>query len=78
MTRRKSLTPAFGLVVRQARQDAGLTQERLAFKSQVHPTYISQLERGKKSPSLDVVAALARALKQRASVLIAAAETDDT
>ncbi len=51
-----------------------MTQEGLAYASGVHPTYVSQLERGLKSPSLDVIAALATALDQKAYVLIRAAE----
>lgn len=74
MTRRKSLTPAFGRALQEARLLAALTQERLAFKSHVHPTYISQIERGLKSPSLDVVAAIALALHIKASELIRMAE----
>jgi transcriptional regulator with XRE-family HTH domain len=76
MRRRKVLSLAFGRVIREARQQAELSQERLAFRSGVHPTYVSQLERGLKSPSLDVVAALARALHTKAHVLIRAAEDD--
>jgi len=67
-------TKAFGLVLREARARAELTQERLAFKAGIHPTYLSQVERGLKSPSLEVVAALARALRERTHVLIQAAE----
>lgn len=76
MTRRKGLTQAFGRTLRAARARAGLSQERLAFRGGVHPTYISQLERGLKSPSLDVLAALAKALHQRPSALLREAEDD--
>ena len=72
--RRRTLTKAFGMVLRAARAEAGLSQERLAFKAGIHPTYLSQLERGVKSPTLDVVAGLAKALHQRAHVLVEAAE----
>lgn len=74
MSRRMVLTKAFGLVIRDARERAKLTQERLAFKAGLHPTYISQLERGIKSPSLEVVDAIARALDRRAHNLILSAE----
>ena len=76
MRRRKGLTQAFGRTLREARTRAGLSQERLAFRCGVHPTYISQMERGLKSPTLDVVAALAKALAQQPSALIRAAEGD--
>lgn len=74
MTRRRVLTKAFGHVVREARTASGLSQERLAFGAGVHPTYISQLERGLKSPSLEVVGALAKALHTKPHLLIRSAE----
>lgn len=74
MKRRKALTTAFGQVVREARANAGLSQEKLAFRAGVHPTYISQIERGLKSPSLDVVSAIAKALHERPSALLKLSE----
>jgi transcriptional regulator with XRE-family HTH domain len=74
MKRRKALTAAFGHVVREARANAGLSQEKLAFRAGVHPTYISQIERGLKSPSLDVVSAIAKALGERPSLLLKRSE----
>jgi transcriptional regulator with XRE-family HTH domain len=74
MARRKVLSKAFGSVVRDARTRAELSQERLAFRAGIHPTYLSQVERGLKSPTLEVVAALAKALHERPHVLIQAAE----
>jgi hypothetical protein len=35
-----------------------ISQETLAFESGYHPTYIGQLERGKKSPSLRAILSL--------------------
>ena len=49
-------------LLRELRQQAGLSQEALADKAGLHRTYISQLERGLKSPTVDVLDALARAL----------------
>ena len=74
MRRRMVLTKAFGSVLRRARTDADLSQERLGLLADLHPTYISQLERGLKSPSLEVIAALARVLKQKPHTLVQAAE----
>lgn len=53
----------FGLVIRAERKRAGLSQEKLAEHAQLHPTYISLLERGARNPTLDVAARLAGALK---------------
>jgi transcriptional regulator with XRE-family HTH domain len=49
--------------LRTARDKAGISQEQLAERAGLHRTYISQLERGLKSPSLDVIVALARGLR---------------
>jgi transcriptional regulator with XRE-family HTH domain len=60
----------FGRVLREVRRARGLSQELLAFESGYHPTYIGQLERGKKSPSLRAIVRLARALETPASQLL--------
>jgi transcriptional regulator with XRE-family HTH domain len=58
------MTPekAFGKVLREIRLEHSLSQEALGFESGYHRTYISLLERGKKSPSLNTVFQLAAAL----------------
>lgn len=58
-----SLEKAFGLVLRRLHQGRGLSQEALGFESGYHRTYISLLERGRKSPSLQTLFNLSRALK---------------
>lgn len=60
--RGERLRAAFGAVIRDLRIDAGMTQERLSFRAKVHRTYIGDLERGLKSPTLDVIDAIAVAL----------------
>ncbi len=62
--------PLFGLVISDLRRNAGLSQEALADKAGVHRTYISQLERGLKSPTLAVLMKLAAALEVRPSKII--------
>ncbi len=42
---------------------SGLTQERLAEKADLDPTYISGIERGIRNPSLLIISRLARALR---------------
>jgi transcriptional regulator with XRE-family HTH domain len=54
---------AFSELLYELRQHASLSQEALAEKAGLHRTYISQLERGIKSPTLDVIAALSMALE---------------
>ena len=53
----------FAESLREARRQAKISQEELAERAGLHRTYISQLERGLKSPSLDVIVALARGLR---------------
>jgi DNA-binding XRE family transcriptional regulator len=68
------LEVAFGQAVRDRRLAAGLTQEGLAEIAQLTRNYVSELERGLKSPTLASVASLAAALDVRPHVLIKAAE----
>jgi transcriptional regulator with XRE-family HTH domain len=63
-----------GEVLRRARVEAGLTQEQLAERAGVHDTYVSLLERGLSSPSVDTIAAKAKGLGTKAHVLIESAE----
>ena len=65
---------AFGDALREHRRKAALSQEALADASGYHRTYIGQLERGEKSPSLRTIFDLATVLKVRPSVLVSAAE----
>ncbi len=61
---------SFGTVLRELRTKKGLSQEKLALESGVHRTYISQLERGLKSPSLKMVFALSRTLGSNPADLV--------
>ena len=63
-----------GPELRRARDEAGLTQEQLAFQAGLDRTYISQLEHDKKSPTLDVLFRLCEALGIAASTLVARIE----
>ena len=60
-----------GEELRNAREAAGLTQEKLAFAAGVDRTYISQLEHDKKSPTLDVLFRVCDAIGVPASELVA-------
>jgi len=67
---------AFGRALRRRRERLDVSQEALALTSEIHRTYISELERGLKNPSLSTIDRLAVALKTKASVLIADAEAE--
>ena len=60
--KRSSVLSAFGLNVRKGREARQLTQEALAEKSALHPTYVSGIERGVRNPSLLIVARIAKGL----------------
>lgn len=64
----------FGKEVARLRKRLGISQEELAFRAEVHRTYVSQLERGQKSPTLNVILKLSRALEASASELVATVE----
>ena len=61
---------AFGNAVKTRRMQLRLSQESLAFRAGLHRTYISDLERGLKCPSLRVVMQLAYALDLPAADLV--------
>jgi transcriptional regulator with XRE-family HTH domain len=67
---------AFGKVLRQLRQEAGLTQEQLGFEADLRRTYISILELGQQQPSLSTILKLATALHQPGATLIGMVETE--
>jgi transcriptional regulator with XRE-family HTH domain len=51
-----------GKNVRRLRLARGLTQEKLAFEAELDLTYIGRIERGRRNPSLLVMARIADAL----------------
>lgn len=56
--------------VRAARDRLGLSQEALAYEAEIDRTYISGIERGKRNPSVDLIARLAEALKTTPAALL--------
>jgi transcriptional regulator with XRE-family HTH domain len=68
------ISVAFGKVVKQERQKRGLSQEALAHEADIHRTHIGFIERGERSPSVDVAAKVAGALGVPLSKLIAQTE----
>lgn len=52
----------FGNKLKEIRKQKGLSQEKLAFKSSLHRTYISDIERGSRNVSLVNIEKIAKAL----------------
>jgi transcriptional regulator with XRE-family HTH domain len=48
--------------LRRLREQKGLSQEKFAFEANIHRTYVSDLERGMRNPTITVVEKLAKAL----------------
>jgi transcriptional regulator with XRE-family HTH domain len=70
----KTIKHYLGMVVRGMREKRNLSQEKLAELVELHTTYVSLIERGKRSPTIETVDKLAKALGTEGSKLIAAAE----
>lgn len=65
-----NLIRAFGQVIREVRNERGLTQEQLGFEADIQRIYVSKLELGQQQPSLTTIFKLARGLDCSASELI--------
>jgi transcriptional regulator with XRE-family HTH domain len=61
---------AFGLIIRELRQSLNWSQEVLAEETGLDRTFISQLETGRKQPSLLTIFRLARSFQVESSDLL--------
>lgn len=71
---RLGISTTFGSLVKKHRLAKKLSQEALAEKADVHPTYIGLLERGQRTPGIDVAERIAKAFGTKLSLLIGEAE----
>ena len=53
----------FGRKIQKRRKEIGITQEELAFRVRLSRTHMGHIEQGRRSPSLEVLNKIARALK---------------
>ena len=60
MQGQKDIQIAYGRVLREYREAAGLSQEKLAALAEMDRTYISLLERGRRNPSLTAIMTLSQ------------------
>lgn len=61
---------AFGVVLREMRTERKISQDTLAFDANLNRTYISTLELGRRSPSLDTMMSLCDALHVPLSAMV--------
>ena len=61
--------------MRERRQELGLSQEELGYRSGLDRTYVSGIERGVRNPTLRVIWRLADGLDVKASDLLRSAES---
>lgn len=66
-----------GAVLRQAREEAGLSQGELAKAAKLSRIYISFLENDKSSPTLDSLFRIAAVLELKASTIVARIEREN-
>lgn len=59
-----------GKNVARLRRERGLSQEAFADHAQIHRTYISDIERGARNPTIEVVAKIANALGVKPGALL--------
>ena len=67
-----ALNSAFGALLREARQATGISQDELAARADIHRTYVSLLERGIKTPTLETFMRLCAAVDRQPDDFIAA------
>lgn len=68
----------FGLHIKRKRQELGLSQEELAFRAELHRTYIGSVERGERNISLLNIVQLAKALRCKPADLLEFSNAEET
>jgi len=71
MKSKEKILIKFGEKVRQLRKDKGLSQEQLAFKANLHRTYVGMIERAEKNITLLNIEKIANSLDVEISQLLA-------
>lgn len=56
--------------IRLLRKKRGLSQEQLAFRADINVSYMGQVERGEKNPTIDVLSKIAHALQTPLEMLV--------
>lgn len=74
MPRRDDPQVGLGKAIRELRNEAGLSQEALGERAQIHPTWISHIESGRVNPTWGNVRRIAMGLSVPLPLLAALAE----
>jgi CheY-like chemotaxis protein len=70
------LKTLLGVTIKTQRASLGISQEELAYRAGLHRTYVSDVERGARNPSVESIEKLARALEISVSMLFEQAADD--
>ncbi len=70
MPSKTPLLHSFGEIIREKRKEKKMSQEDLAFKADLHRTYIGMIERAEKNITLESINKLAKALDVSISELL--------
>jgi transcriptional regulator with XRE-family HTH domain len=70
------LREVIGNVFRRLRRERGITLRELAERAQVSVPYLSEIERGRKEPSSEILAAICRALDLELTDLLTEVQFD--
>ncbi|MCK9861860.1 helix-turn-helix domain-containing protein [Paenibacillus sp. ATY16] len=63
MTNVNEISRNIGENIRAIRKQKGFSQEQLALRAEINGSYMGQVERGEKSPTVDVLSKIAHALQ---------------
>jgi len=72
----RDASAALGRIICNLRRAAGISQETLAERAGLHRTYVSQLERGIKSPTITVLLKISQALNTPLSDIVRSLERE--
>ena len=66
----------FGIILQKERKTNGLSQEKLAELANLHRTYISDIERGIRNPTITTIFTLCKALNTTPAELLKGFENE--
>jgi len=77
MDSKKEILIKFGNRIRDIRMQRGLSQEQLAFKANLHRTYIGMIERAEKNITLENICKIAKALDIKIADLLRTVDSNE-